>query len=249
MFTREISKLDQVFALYLAKKETKETIVKAYFTIKSAEYFLHDIPASDKVFDYLEGVIKNTKEKEKLSTIYLLALSKYYSGLPKLEEEQKQLCQFIVDQLLEEGMVFPYFKQLSGKIQIPEEILDQGILQYIGHEDSKIELQIRILPNEEEFHRDDMRRVYQGVFIKQKILFEGEIMEYEIYEQKNNEKVLVKEGSIACDIREDRDKSGRFSLLNQMSLCLSLKEEQRLKETMEEYIQKNATVEKLFQLL
>ena len=249
MFTREISKLDQVFALYLAKKETKETIVKAYFTIKSAEYFLHDIPASDKVFDYLEGVIKNTKEKEKLSTIYLLALSKYYSGLPKLEEEQKQLCQFIVDQLLEEGMVFPYFKQLSGKIQIPEEILDQGILQYIGHEDSKIELQIRILPNEEEFHRDDMRRVYQGVFIKQKILFEGEIMEYEIYEQKNNEKVLVKEGSIACDIREDRDKSGRFSLLNQMSLCLSLKEEQRLKETMEEYIQKNATIEKLFQLL
>ncbi len=74
-------------------------------------------------------------------------------------------------------------------------------------------------------------------------------MEYEIYEQKNNEKVLVKEGSIACDIREDRDKSGRFSLLNQMSLCLSLKEEQRLKETMEEYIQKNATIEKLFQLL
>ena len=178
-----------------------------------------------------------------------MTLSKYYSRLPKLEEEQKQICQTIVNQLLENGMVFPYFKQLSGQIKIPEEILDQAILQYVGQKDSRIELQIRILPNEEKFHKEEMKRVYQGVFVKQKILFEGEIMEYEIYEWKNNKKVLVKEGSVPCDIREGRDKSGRFSLLNQMSLCLNLKEEKELKKAREEYVQNNGVVEELFQLL
>lgn len=249
MFTGAVQRMDRVFALYVTRKKTGESIVKAYFTIKSAEYFLHDVPAADQVFEYLEGLIKNAIEKGRISTVYLLALSKYYSGLPELSREQKGLCQTIVDQLLEEGMVFPYFKQLAGQIRIPEEIRNKAIIQYVGHKDVRVELQVRILPHEERFHRDDMRRVYQGIFIKQKILFEGEIMEYEIYEQRDGESVLVKEGSIACELQETEDKSGRFSLLNQMSLCLNLKEEDGLKEAMEEYAQKNATVEELFGLL
>ena len=146
-------------------------------------------------------------------------------------------------------MVFPYYKQLAKAIRIPEDILDKAIIQYVGQRDSKVELQIRILPQEERFHRDELRRVYQGIFVRQKVLFEGEIMEYEIYEQRDDERVLVKEGSVACDVRDSKDKNSRFSLLNQMSLCLNVKEEQGLREAMEEYVQKNAAVEGLFQLL
>ncbi len=249
MFTGEVRQIDKVFALYVTRKKTGESIVRAYFTIKSAEYFLHDVPAMERVFSYLEGLLQNAIEKGSVSTIYLLALSKYYSGLPKLTEDQKRLCQTIVDQLLEDGMVFPYFKLLAEQIRIPEDIMDKAMFQYVGQKDSKAELQIRILPQEERFHRDEMRRVYQGIFVKQKILFEGEIMEYEIYEQKGDERILVKEGSIACDVRDSKDKNSRFSLLNQMSLCLNVKEEDGLKEAMVEYVQRNAAVEELFQLL
>lgn len=249
MFTGDVDRIDNVFAFYVTRKKTGESIVRAYFTIKSSEYFLHDVTAPDRVFSYLEGLIGNAIEKGRISTIYLLALSKYYSGLPGLTKEQAQLCQTIVDQLLDDGMMFPYFKQLAGQIQIPEEILDKAVIQYIGQKDSKIELQIRILPQEEQFHRDSMVRMYQGVFVRQKTLFEGEIMEYEIYEQKGSEKVLVKEGSIACEIRDSKDKNSRFSLLNQMSLCLSVKEEEGLQSAMEEYVRKNAEVEELFGLL
>ena len=146
---------------YVTRKKTGESIVKAYFTIKSSEYFLHDVPAADQVFSYLEEVIRTAIEKGKVSTIYLLALSKYYSGLPELSGEQAKLCQVIVDQLLEDGMVFPYYKQLAKAIRIPEDILDKAIIQYEGQRDSKVELQIRILPQEERFHRDELRRVYQ----------------------------------------------------------------------------------------
>lgn len=249
MFTGEVGQIDKVFALYVTRKKTGESIVRAYFTIKSAEYFLHDVPAMDKVFSYLEGLLQNTIDKGSVSTIYLLALSKYYSGLPKLEDDQKRLCQTIVDQLLEDGMAFPYFKLLGEQIRIPEDVMDKAMFQYVGQKDSKVELQIRILPQEEQFHRDEIKRVYQGVFVKQKILFEGEIMEYEIYEQKGEEKVLVKEGSIACDVRDSKDKNSRFSLLNQMSLCLNVKEEEGLREAMTEYVEKNAAVEELFGLL
>ncbi|MCI8886953.1 MAG: hypothetical protein HFG70_02595 [Hungatella sp.] len=248
MFAGEVSRIDKVFALYVTRKTTGESIVKAYFTIKSAEYFLHDMPAADRVFAYLEGLIHNAIEKGRISDIYLLALSRYYSEQPALNQQQKQMCQTIVDYLLEKGMVFPYFKDLAGQIRIPQEILDKAIVQYVGNKGSKVELQIRILPGEERFHRDDMKRVYQGIFVKQKVLFEGEIMEYEIYEQRGSDRVLVKEGSIGCDLQDSKDKNSRFSLLNQMSLCLSLKEEEGLRQAMEEYVKKTAAVEALFGL-
>lgn len=249
MFTGRISRMDQVFALYVTRKKTGESIVKAYFTVKSAEYFLHDVPAADRVFAYLESLLGAAVEKGRAPTIYLLALSRYYSTLPALDKEQKQLCQVIVDQLLEDGMVFPYFKQLAGQIRIPQDVSDKAIIQYVGQKDSRIELMIRILPGEEEFHRDDIKRVYQGIFIKEKILFEGEIMEYEIYEVKDSGRTLAAEGSVACQLQDGKDKSSRFSLLNQMALCLNLKEEEGLKEAMEEYVKKTAAVEELFQLL
>lgn len=249
MFTGQARQIDQVFALYVTRKKTGESIVRAYFTIKSSEYFLHDVPAMEKVFTYLEGLLWNTIDKGSVSTIYLLALSKYYSGLPALSKEQERLCQIIVDQLLEDGMVFPYFKLLGQQIRIPEDIMDKAMFQYVGQRDSRVELQIRILPQEERFHRDEMKRMYQGIFVKQKVLFEGEIMEYEIYEYKGDERVLVREGSVACDVRDPQDKNSQFSLLNQMSLCLNVKEEEGLREAMVEYVQKNAAVEELFQLI
>jgi len=249
MFTGEVRQIDKVFALYVTRKKTGESIVRAYFTIKSSQYFLHDVPAMDRVFSYLEGLLQNAIEKGSIATIYLLALSKYYSGLPKLADDQKKLCQMIVDQLLEDGMVFPYFKLLGEQVRIPEDIMDKAMFQYVGQRDSRVELQIRILPHEERFHRDEIKRMYQGIFVKQKVLFEGEIMEYEVYEQRGDEKVLMKEGSIACDVRDSKDKNSRFSLLNQMSLCLNVKEEEGLKEAMVEYVEKNAAVEELFQLV
>ncbi|MCI8664500.1 MAG: hypothetical protein HFG69_14840 [Hungatella sp.] len=248
MFAGEAARIDKVFALYVTRKKTGEGIVKAYFTIKSTEYFLHDQPAAERVFAYLESLIQNAIEKGRISDIYLLALSRYYSEQAKLSEKQKKLCQSIIDYLLEKGMVFPYFKRLAGQIRIPEEILDKAMFQYVGQKSDKIELMIRILPNEEQFHRDEMKRVYQGIFVKQKILFEGEIMEYEIYEQRGSKKVLVKEGSVTCELRDSKDENSRFSLLNRMSLCLSLKEEEGLLTAMKEYVKKTAAVEELFQL-
>ena len=56
-------------------------------------------------------------------------------------------------------------------------------------------------------------------------------------------------GSVACDVRDPKDKNSRFCLLNQMSLCLNVKEEEGLREAMAEYVQRNAAAEQLFKLL
>ena len=204
--------------------------------MKSAEYFLRGEPADNLVFAYLEGVVNGAEDKEKLSTIYLLALTKYYSGLTELDVEQTKLCQEMVNILLDGGLVFPYFKKLAVHVRIPEWVLDKAIIQYVGKKDSGISLQIRILPDEEEFHSDEIRRIYQGVYIRQKVLFEGEKLEYRIYEQQGEKQVLVEEGEVTCDVKEFQKEGSRFACLNEMTLCLKLREEEGLKTHMRDYL-------------
>ena len=79
-------------------------------------------------------------------------------------EEQRRLCQSVVDVLLDAGMIFAYFKDLARFIHIPGNILDKEIIEYHGNRAVRPYLRLRILPQEEEFHYEEMRLVYRGYF-------------------------------------------------------------------------------------
>ena len=115
--------------------------------------------------------------------------------------------------------------------------------------DSKPELLVRVLPDEEEYHAEDMNRVFQGIFVRQKVLFEGEIMEYQIYDSISGKRSLIREGSLTCEPVKSAGCNSRFARLNEMGLCLSLKEDERLREKMKDYLLKTAEAEELFQLM
>lgn len=250
MFSGCTETIDRVFSLYMKKKKTSDNIVRAYFTIKSSEYFLEDKTPDDKVFAYLEGAVNSSADKERIPTIYLLALTKYYSELSTLEEDQKELLRITTAVLFEAGLVFPYFKKLGKYVPMPEDIMDKAMIQYHTDRNARIDFEVRILPDEEEYHCEDIGRMYQGIFVKKKVLFEGEIMEYRISEMEDGQWMLKKEGSVSCDAASAAgDSESRFACLNEMSLCLSLKDEEGLKKRMREYLTKNAAAEELFPLM
>lgn len=250
MFSCCTEKIDRVFSLYMNKKKTNEIIVRAYFTIKSTEYFLEDKTPDDKVFAYLEGAVNGSMDKGRIPTIYLLALTKYYSDLPQLSEEQKELLKSTSAVLLEAGLVFPYYKKLARYVPMPDDIMDKAMIEYHSDRNARIDFEVRILPDEEEYHCEDIQRMYQGIFVKKKVLFEGEIMEYRISELEDEKWVLKKEGSVSCDaVSASCDSESRFACLNEMSLCLGLKDEEGLKKRMREYLTKNAAAEELFPLM
>ena len=244
-----VYRIDRVFDLYASKKKISDSIIKAYFTVKCTGYFLEGKETASRVFEYLEGLIHNSQEKGKVPTIYLLSLSKYYSEQKGLEDEQKALCQQIVNVLLEGDLIFPYFKKLGQFIRIPDDIMDKAMIEYRGSRNSRVDLKVRVLPDEEEFHSEEMRRVYQGIFVRQKVLFEGEILEYQIYEYQDGTPVLKAKGQVNCDMTLAKQADSRFSSLNDMGLCISMKEEAGLKKKMQEYLIQNETVEQLFSLI
>ncbi|MDO5416120.1 MAG: DUF5717 family protein [Lachnospiraceae bacterium] len=250
MFSGSLDHLDQVFHHYSRRNRMRETVIKAYFTVKTVGYFLKHEAGEAEVFAYLEALLNQEEELEKVPVIYLLALTKYYSECSHLDEEQTALCGRMTDLLTEEGLIFPYTKKLSRFVPVSQDVLDKAMVCYEGSRDAKPELLIRILPDEEEFHPEELHRIYQGIFVCRKVLFEGETLEYQIYCRTSlGEPVLVKEGSAGCELLSKNLKESRFASLNDMGLCLSMKEEAGLKKSMQDYLMKNGALEELFPLV
>lgn len=109
-------------------------------------------------------------------------------------------------------------------------------------------MRVRVLPDEDEFHSEEMRRIYQGVFVMQKVLFKGETLEYRVYEYQNGKAVLMAQGKKQYQEIEGQVTDSRFACLNEMGICLGKGQKAGLKKKMQEYLIKNATVEELFSL-
>lgn len=249
MFTGETDRIDWVFSWYMNGKKTSDNVIRAYFTMKSADYFLRDKATGDKVFAWLESAVSGVEDKNRIPTIYLLALCRYYSTQKELSEEQKKLCRSMVDFLLEEKRFFAFYQDLRRLIEVPEQLKHQVILEYRGGKEIRPELEVRILPEEEEFYPEELTKVYPGIYACQKVLFGGEILEYRISEGQGDTYQIVKEGSISCDAGDSGEEGSRFAALNEMSLCLSLKEEETLQNKMKKYVTDSAMMEELFGLV
>ena len=258
LFTGCCEQMDSVFELYMNRKPTREIIVKAYFTQKCVQYFLECRDMDGRVFEYLKQAVAGSLEKDRMPTIYLLALTKYCSTLDKLDAEDADLLKGVTAVLLEEGLVFPYTRELSRHIPVLEDIMDKAMVEYRGSKDGHPELQVRILPEEEEWHSEDFRRVYQGIYVKQKVLFEGEVMEYRIYDYKaaargnpsgkgpEVSRVLAAEGRVECDHKLEGKENSRFACLNEMGAALKDKDSGSLQMAMEDYLKKSAALSRLF---
>ncbi len=111
---------------------------------------------------------------------------------------------------------------------------------------------MRILPGEEHWHFEELKKVYPGIYVRQEVLFEGETLEYRIYEVGADlggagrpERTLAAEGRMGYDGTDapgGLDGAGaesRFAMLNEMSRAMQDKDEAALKEKMTQYLTDN----------
>lgn len=246
LFTGCCQQMDSVFDLYIKRKPARESVVKAYFTQKSIQYFLERQDVDDRVFDYLKQALGGNSWRDDMPTIYTLALTLYFSTRDKLNEEDRQLCKNMTGILLDEGLVFPYTRDLSKHIPIPEDIMDKAMVEYRGRKDRQPELQMKIEPEEDTWHSEDLRRIYQGIYVKQTVLFQGETMEYRIYDGPEGSRTLAAEGIVECDHKLEGKENSRFAFLNEMGAVIKNRDDKRLAAAMEEYLKKSAVLGALF---
>lgn len=241
--------LDTVFEWYTSRKKQDNTLVKAYFTTKCVDYFLNGTAVTPKVFTYLESMVRRILYKGKIPDIYQLALTRYYSEKETLSPEEGRLCAGMIQNLLAQGKVFPYYQKLVKWAAIPDDIMDKAMMEYHGQPESRPVLWLRVLPDEEEFHAETMHHMYKGIFVKEKVLFADETMEYQVLEEKDGQMQVLEEGKVSCQRFSADGVVNRITCINDICRSLSERQEEEIKKKMRDYAKTTAIARTLFELL
>ena len=248
LFSGSDAHIDEVFKYYLEEGDAKENLIKAYLTARSSAYFVDEKRVAEGVFDFLESILSDLRNYEKAPTVYLLALTKHYSEKKRLNQKQRKLCSELMEVLISEDYIFYYTKRLGKLIDIPVEIKNKYYIEYHGSKYIRPVLYVRIKPEDTDFRKEEMRRVYQGIYVKDMVLFSDDELNYMIYDSAVSDEPVEK-GMISGKQGKGEKTESRASKLDEIT-ALSENDEKtdELRESMLSYAIKNSMNEELFKI-
>ena len=257
IFTRTGSEgTERIFASYQAHLGRKK-ICQAYLNLKSWEYFVKNLPVSDIIFRHLE---ERSASEEELEDVCALALLQYYSGLPSLSDQRKKTARKLLDRYQDRGMRFAFYQRFPAEITGQMQLNERVFLEYVANPEHTVLLYYRMLGQEEEWKKEPLRNVFEGIFVREFILFEGEVLEcyleeYEPDVSAAESRAGVKPKMVSrSDVRRLRgadssDETTRYAMINRLGKLLLQGNEKTFREELENYYQTDYLTKELFTLI
>ncbi len=251
MFVRSYtSSFAKVFESYY-NHGARERVVEAYIACNSYNFFVKEMVVSPDVFRVIEHRIM-----EEVDTIDVckLALLKYYADdidTIELTEEQKKIAQNILNEMIDKRRIFAFFKKLGKTIMVPHTVMDKTIVEYRTNPEHKVLIHY-VMEGEDgrnEYMVENMENAFEGIFVKNFVLFYGDTMQYYITEHKDNQEELTESGSVSNQTIQADVAQGRYDMINDMLACIELQDVQTLKRMMSSYVMSELMAEEIFKPL
>lgn len=226
----------------------RDRIVDAFLSYHAYRYFVKQQDIPEDIFELMEVSYENEKE---LNLVCKMALVKYYSGKNTLSEFRKEIASKILYELARKEMVFPFFLDMKDELKLPYDIADRTMVEYRANPKSRVVIHY-VLENKEKkkkYVSEDMKQVYEGIFVRQFILFYGETLQYYISEENANEKTVT-DAVTLTNTNTCPDKSdGRYELLNDIIACSSMHEYETFRKLLHTYAVNDYVTGRVFEIL
>lgn len=241
---RDLQPVEDLFAHYY-ESGGRELVVLAYLTTCAHAYFVKETGISSDVLFVIRGRYQHHLE---LNDACKLALLKSFS---EMENQEPYLS--MEDALLSEytcrNMNFAFYKKLDRRLVLKYHLEDKVFLEYRTDPRKHVVLHYSRDEDGNEFHREDMPDVYDGIFVEQFVLFFGDVVQYYITEEFGNQvEVKVSNRLTSNAVWSDKDDS-RFNMINQMLILDTLADYDQLTRAMETYEKLDEVTRKAFHLL
>lgn len=249
LFTEQCSqKYFKVFLAYY-EKEKSSLLIYGFLSFYSYRYVVHDRILHDRFFKVLE---EECGFRE--SQIGCLALLKYYSTLEELTKEQISFVDYTMYQMIEKRIIFPFFSDFKRKMPVPHKIQDKFYVEYKCNPKKKVTICYQLEEQEEkEFVTEVMKPVYNGIFVKEFVLFYNETLQYYIteedwenIEEERKERKITESVSAFINKLPDVKEETSYNLINIMLMTKEMQDEKTLLEIMKYYVQLSYIGKELF---
>ena len=239
--------IHDIFENYYSKGPN-DRIVEAYLAYYSYEYFVREKEISERVFDIVESTLENGMN---LAAVCKMALVKHYSEFEELTEFRKELAGEIISELVRKSYIFPFYTALSSFIKLPFDVVDKTMVEYRTNPGHKVVIHYVY---EDKSHRknyvsEDMNNVYEGIFVKNFVLFYGETVQYYISEEcedgeHNTESFRISNRSVSPEKAQ-----GRYEQINDIIASRDTHDNETFRKLVHSYAVNECVTSQLFKPL
>ena len=212
---------------------------QAYLAYIARMYVVRNRQISERM---IRIMIQELAQKEYLADVCKVAILKYYVGQEKEPAIRYMLKDYFVE-MCEKHLVFAFYLKYPQDWLREVQLYDKVLVEYRGSVDGKVKIFYRIQKEgqpADEYHSETLLSVYDNVFVKEFVLYEGETLKY-YFEETNQEKQFTSEKAVCSktNIVYEEGKFGRLNLIARLS-----KEKQY--EAMVGYKQEEQVAKELF---
>ena len=244
LYTEEFS--DCADEVYQCMGTGSQKIKEAYFSYFSYWHFVkeHEVPNG-----FFESMKKWQAGGNEWNEICGLALLREFSEQSKLSETERECAEGLMQRYLFQGTHFAFFKQISESLNYKYQLYDKYFIEYRADTKSQIWLHYAFEGTNEEY-TEEMTEVYEGIFVKELILFFGETVTYFISEEKDGGKQTLKSGTLTYEADPaNAQKAGRYGKINEMLAQSTASDDMDFIEKLTEYERLDTLVDKYFTIL
>ena len=234
-----------VFA-YFYEAGGKDFITLAYISDLAHRYFVEEKQIEDDVFELIEARYIYNFE---LNDACKLALLKYYADSTDLTEKQIAIEDELLAEYTRRNMHFAFYKRLNPDLVLKYHLYDKVFLEYRTNPHSHVVLNYSRDEDGDNFIKEDMLDVYDGIFVKAFVMFFGETIQYYISEAHGTQVEVTESNRIVNNDVYNKNDESRYNLLNQMLISNTLQEDAELYRAMKQYAGYEEVTKKVFQLL
>ncbi|MBR5596358.1 MAG: hypothetical protein IKW30_03010 [Lachnospiraceae bacterium] len=238
----------EIFKSYVAGGPDSQIEV-AFLTYRAVEYMRDDRVISTYLILDIGRVFKRGCQ---LPLVTRLAYLRYFAENKEARREADEtvIREFLQEAVIEKEMLLPFIQEY---LHMPgmEALADKTLISYKTAPKRRVMIHyLRELAQEghEEYHKEEMKEVYFGVYVKEFVLFYGEKLQYYITEEQQNQEQLTGSGLLQKEEIKESAVPSRYQMLNEMSLAQNLEDYGSMEQMVEEYWKTEFVVDKVFHL-
>ena len=221
-----------------------ERVMEAYLAYNAYNYFVREAVVSESVFDIIEARFEADKD---VILVCRLAYLKYLSEKQELGVSQKELAKLLLKALSRKGYIFAFYQKFADKIKLPYEIADKTIIEYRAQPGVKAVLHyIEEGSGKNAYSTCDMKNMFEGIFVKDFVLFYGDALQYFVTEEIGDEREATTARRIENTFIKPEHSEGRYDAINDIIACRQLHDSQTLDHLIKMYGVAEAVTEQLF---
>ncbi|MDE7436479.1 MAG: hypothetical protein K2N01_11765 [Lachnospiraceae bacterium] len=184
--------------------------------------------------DILSRLKHRYLEREELTDIERLALlcGLVRDELPLKERDNHLIAGELLTELLKEQRYFGFFGEMPKDMQYRYHLYDRQYVEYRTTPGSCVNIHYN---RDEVFVEEEMPEMYDGIYVKEFIVFFGDEIQYYISEEEGPKSTVTESGSIGCHDLYTKESQSRYDMLNAMEMQIALQDVEGLERIMRCY--------------